>query len=63
VKPLQREKPHRTEGRHGTVERQEVLVGLPAIAVDKEEASRLLKALERPDDCTVAKLADLRRRA
>jgi len=37
--------------------------GLPTIALDDEEASRFLKALERLDDRTVAKLADLRRRA
>ena len=44
-------------------EPQEARVDLPTIALDEEEASRLLKALERPDDRTVAKLADLRRRA
>jgi hypothetical protein len=43
-------------------ERQEALVGLPTIALDEKGASRFLKALERPDGRTVAKLADLRRR-
>jgi hypothetical protein len=63
VKPLPRQKPHRTEGRRGDDERQEALVGRPAVALDEEEASRFLKALERPDDRTVARLAELRRRA
>jgi hypothetical protein len=63
VKPLQDQKSQRAEGRHGDDERQEALVGLPTIALDEEEASRIVKALERPDDGTVAKLTDLRRRA
>lgn len=63
MKPLQHQKPHRVGGWHGDDERQEVLVGLPAIALDDKEASRFLKALGRPDDGTVAKLADLRRQA
>lgn len=62
MKSLPRQKPHRTEGRHRD-ERQEALVGLPAVALDEEEASRFLEALERPDDRTVARLAELRRRA
>jgi len=63
VKPLQHQKSQRAEGRHGDHERQQALVGLPTIALDEKEASRFLKALDRPDDRTVAKLADLRRRA
>jgi hypothetical protein len=63
VKPLQHQNAHRAEGGHEDDERQEAPVDLPAIALDDEEASRFLKALERPDDRTVAKLADLRRRA
>jgi hypothetical protein len=63
VKPLQHQKSQRAEGRHGDDERQEALVALPAIALDEKEASRFLKALEHPDGRTVAKLADLRRRA
>lgn len=63
MKPLQRQETHRAAGRYGDDERQEALVGLPTIALDEEEASRFLKALERPDDRIVAKLADLRRRA
>jgi len=63
VKPLQHQKPHRIAGWHVDDEPQEARVDLPTIALDEEEASRLLKALERPDDRTVAKLADLRRRA
>jgi hypothetical protein len=63
MEPLERLRPHRTEARHGDDERQEALVGLPAIALREEEATRFLKALERPRDRTVAQLADLRRRA
>jgi len=52
VEPLQHQKPHWARGR----------LGVPiTIALDEEEASRFLKALERPDDRAVAKLADLRR--
>jgi hypothetical protein len=63
VKPLQHQKAQRAEGRCGDDERQEALVGLPTIALDEKEVSRFLKALERPDGRTVAKLADLRRQA
>jgi uncharacterized protein (DUF1778 family) len=63
VKPLQQQRAHWAGGRHGDEERQEALVGLAVITLDEEEASRFLKALERPDGRTVAKLADLRRRA
>jgi len=59
----ERQRSKRTEARRGDDERQRALIGQPAIALDQEEAARFLKALERPDDRTVAKLADLRRRA
>ena len=49
MKPLKHQQAHRAEGRRGTDERQEALVGLPAVALDEEKASRFLKALERPD--------------
>jgi uncharacterized protein (DUF1778 family) len=42
---------------------QEVLAEQRTIALSEVEASRFLKALERPDEGTVARLADLRRRA
>lgn len=52
MEPLERLRPHRTEARHGDDDRQEALVGLPAIALRGEEAIRFLKALERPCDRT-----------
>lgn len=55
--------PHRPEGRRDEDERQEALVGLPAIALGEQETARVLKALERPCDWAVTRLADLRRRA
>ena len=42
---------------------QEVLADQRAIALGEEEAARFLDALERPDEGTVARLEDLRRRA
>ena len=42
---------------------QEVLAERRAIALGEEEAARFLDALERPDEGTVARLKDLRRRA
>lgn len=53
MEPLERPRPHRTEARHGDDERQEALVGLPAIALGEEEVTRFLKALKRPCDRTV----------
>jgi len=62
MKPLEHPRPHHQAG-SGDEEGREAPVGLPTIALDEKEASRFLKALERPDDRTVVKLADLRRRA
>ena len=62
MEPPECPKPHRTETWRGDEECQ-VLVGLPTIALGEEEAARFLEALERPDDRTVAKFAELRRRA
>jgi uncharacterized protein (DUF1778 family) len=42
---------------------QEVLADQRVIALGEEEAARFLDALERPDEGTVARLEDLRRRA
>jgi len=42
---------------------QEVLADQRAIALSEVEATRFLNALERPDEGTVARLEDLRRRA
>lgn len=42
---------------------QEVLADQRAIALTDVEATRFLEALERPDEGTVARLEDLRRRA
>ena len=63
MKMPERPRSHRTEARLGDDERQKALVGLSAIALDEEAAVLFLKALERPDDGTVARLAELRRRA
>jgi hypothetical protein len=63
VKPVQRQESHRNDDRHGDDEHYEALVGLPAIALDEGEASRFLKALEQPDDRTIARLTELRHRA
>jgi uncharacterized protein (DUF1778 family) len=41
----------------------EVLADQRTIALGDEEATRFLDALERPDEGTVARLEDLRRRA
>jgi uncharacterized protein (DUF1778 family) len=42
---------------------QEVLADQRTIALSDVEATRFLEALERPDEGTVARLEDLRRRA
>jgi uncharacterized protein (DUF1778 family) len=42
---------------------QEVLADQRAIALSEVEAVRFLEALDRPDESTVARLEDLRRRA
>lgn len=63
MEPPERPKPHCPEGQRDDNERQKALVGLPAIALAEEEAARFLKALERPCDLTVTRLAGLRRRA
>jgi uncharacterized protein (DUF1778 family) len=42
---------------------QEVLADQRAIALSDVEATRFLNALEQPDEGTVARLEDLRRRA
>ena len=63
MKPLQHQRAHRAAGRHGDDEHQEAPVDLPTIALDEEEVSRLLKALERPRDRSVARLEDLRPRS
>ncbi|HZK15709.1 MAG TPA: DUF1778 domain-containing protein [Solirubrobacterales bacterium] len=42
---------------------QEVLADRQTITLDEREAQRFLDALERPDEDTVARLEDLRRRA
>lgn len=42
---------------------QEVLADQRTIALSDEEATRFLQALEAPDEGTVARLEDLRRRA
>jgi uncharacterized protein (DUF1778 family) len=42
---------------------QEVLADQRMIALSDQEATRFLEALERPDEGTVARLKDLRRRA
>jgi uncharacterized protein (DUF1778 family) len=42
---------------------QEVLADQRTIALSEVEATRFLAALERPDEGTVARLEDLRRRA
>lgn len=42
---------------------QEVLADQRTIALTDAEATRFLKALDRPDEETVARLEDLRRRA
>jgi uncharacterized protein (DUF1778 family) len=42
---------------------QEVLADQRTIALSDVEATRFLEALERPDEATVARLEDLRRRA
>jgi uncharacterized protein (DUF1778 family) len=42
---------------------QEVLADQRTIALSDVEATRFLKALERPDEGTVGRLEDLRRRA
>jgi uncharacterized protein (DUF1778 family) len=42
---------------------QEVLADQRTIALSEVEAARFLKALEQPDEGTVARLEDLRRRA
>lgn len=63
MEPPERPKPHCPESQRDDNERQEALVGLPAIALGEEEAAHFLMALERPCDRTVAQLADLRRRA
>ena len=42
---------------------QEVLADQRAIALNKAESVRFLEALDRPDESTVARLEDLRRRA
>jgi hypothetical protein len=60
MKPPEHPKPHH-QARSGDEEHREAPVGLSAIALDEEEASCFLKALEWPDDRTVAKLADLHR--
>lgn len=63
MEPPERPRPHWTEAPRGDDQRQEAPVDLPTIALDEEEASRLLKALERPCDRSVARLEDLRRRS
>jgi hypothetical protein len=63
MEPSDRPRPDCTEARRGDGQRQEAPVDLPTIALDEEEASRLLKALERPCDRSVARLEDLRRRS
>lgn len=40
---------------------QEVLAEQRVVALDEQEATRFLDALERPDEGTVARLEDLRR--
>lgn len=42
---------------------EEVLAEQRLIALDEEEAGRFLDALEQPDESTVARLEELRRRA
>lgn len=42
---------------------QEVLADQRTISLSEAEATRFLEALERPDEGTVARLEDLRRRA
>jgi uncharacterized protein (DUF1778 family) len=42
---------------------QEVLTNQRAIALSDDEATRFLDALERPDEGTVVRLENLRRRA
>lgn len=42
---------------------QEVLADQRAIALNEAESVRFLEALDRPDESTVARLEDLRRRA
>jgi uncharacterized protein (DUF1778 family) len=42
---------------------QEVLADQRTVALSDEEATRFLEALEAPDEGTVARLEDLRRRA
>ena len=42
---------------------QEVLADQRAIALNEAESIRFLEALEQPDESTVARLEDLRRRA
>lgn len=42
---------------------QEVLADQRAIALSKQEASRFLDALDRPDKGTIRRLEELRRRA
>jgi uncharacterized protein (DUF1778 family) len=42
---------------------QEVLADQHGIALGEQEAARFLDALERPDEGTIARLEDLRRRA
>jgi uncharacterized protein (DUF1778 family) len=42
---------------------QEVLADQRAVALNKQEATRFLDALDRPDEETVGRLEELRRRA
>lgn len=42
---------------------QEVLTDQHRVALGEQEATRFLDALERPDEGTIARLEDLRRRA
>ena len=42
---------------------QEVLTDQRGVALGEQEATRFLDALERPDEGTIARLEDLRRRA
>ncbi|HVC07368.1 MAG TPA: DUF1778 domain-containing protein [Solirubrobacterales bacterium] len=42
---------------------QEVLADRQGIALGEQEAARFLDALERPDEGTIARLEELRRRA
>jgi uncharacterized protein (DUF1778 family) len=61
MEPPEHPRPHRPDAPARDDERQQALASPSTIALDEKEATRFLKALERPCDHAVARLEGLRR--